>query len=174
MRTVVLRVAALALLLLLALVSVLSIRTLRRLPDTIVYFVASEAEHFRLERVGRVSRATDDASRAQAALDALIAGPSEEEKAGGLFSNVPPETQVLGIELEGSTLSADFSQDLTQGGGSADLVGRLNQILYTLSQPGSVEAVSVLIEGRPVSVFGSAGVLVPQPFERVSDELPIW
>lgn len=174
MRTVVLRVAALALLLLLALVSVLSIRTLRRLPDTIVYFVASERDHFRLERVGRVSRATDDKARARAALDALIAGPSEEEKATGLFSSLPDETRVLSVELEDSRLSADFSQDLTQGGGSADLLGRLNQILYTLSQPASVDEVTLLIEGKPVSAFGGAGILVPQPFKRVSDELPIW
>jgi len=54
-RTMVIRVAALALLLLLVVVSVLMIRTLNRLPDTIIYLVRSEPTRFHLEAVGRDS-----------------------------------------------------------------------------------------------------------------------
>ena len=169
-----LRVAALALLLLLALVSVLSIRTLRRLPNTIVYFVASEADHFRLESVGRLSRADEGEARLRAALDALIEGPSEAEKDAGLFSSVPSETQILGLELTEQRLRVDLSRAVENGGGSVDQIARLNQLFYTLSQPANVDEVELYIEGEAVSVFGGDGILVPQPFERSSDELPTW
>ena len=174
MRTVVLRVVALALLLLLALFSVLSIRTLRRLPDTIVYFVRTEPEGFKLAPAGRQNQGEDEEARLLAALQALTQGPSEAEQAAGLTSSLPKNTDILSLELSGTSLSVDLSGDFAEGGGSSSMVARLNQLLYTLTQPASVNEVYLSVEGRPLTVLGGEGIMVPQPWRRLGDDLPTW
>ena len=74
MRTIALRVAALALLLLLILVSVITIRMLNRLPNSIVYYVKSQETAFTLEGVRRRFDADAPEKRLEAALQALIEG----------------------------------------------------------------------------------------------------
>lgn len=175
MRTVVLRVAALALLLLLALVGVLTVRTVRHLPNTVVYFVASDATSFRLEPVYRRSRGGDAATRAEQAVATLAAGPTASEKARGLASAVPSGTRVLHARLDGSKLTIDLSTAFEQGGGSATMVGRLNQLFYTLTAPSDVASVALEIDGRPVTAFAGEGVMVPQPWRRAAfPDHPVW
>ncbi|MDF1523769.1 MAG: hypothetical protein P1P87_13255, partial [Trueperaceae bacterium] len=75
-RSVVLRVAALALLLLLAIVGALVMRTLQRLPDTVLYLVRSDPTGFTLEPVTRQLRPAGPLEAARAAVAALAAGPT--------------------------------------------------------------------------------------------------
>jgi spore germination protein GerM len=174
MRTVALRVAALALLLLLALVAVISIRTMQRLPDTVVYFVVTEETHFRLEPSYRHSRTNDLAAALTRAVEALIAGPTASERQRGLSSAIPPDTRLLGLRLDGSTVHIDLSAEFASGGGTASMVGRLYQLLYTLTQPAVVEAVALSIEGERVEALGGEGLIVAQPWRRTAGGLPVW
>jgi spore germination protein GerM len=175
MRTVVLRVAALALLLLLALVSALIIRTLNRLPDSIVYFVRSENGTMTLEGVGRRSGGGDGEARLRQALEALIAGPTPQEQARGLSSAIPHETQVLGLERSNDLVSVDLSKAFEEGGGTAMMRSRLNQLFYTLTQPRGVERVALHIAGERVRVFSGEGLIVANPWRRPPDApLPRW
>ncbi len=175
MRTTLLRVAALALLLLLVLSGVLVMRTLNRLPDSVVYFVRSEATTMTLEAVGRRVRGDDAEARLAAALQALIAGPTPEEEARGLSSAVPADTRVLGLSKSSDLVSVDLSAEFEAGGGTAMMIGRLEQFFYTLSQPRDVERVSLLVEGEPVTVFSSQGLMIANPWQRPEGEtLPRW
>ena len=171
MRTIALRVAALALLLLLILVSAITIRTLNRLPNSIVYFVKSQETTFTLEGVRRRFDADTSEKRLEAALRALIEGVNE----AGLSSAFPPGTEVRGLELTGDTVTVDLSDEFTQGGGTASMLGRLNQLFYTLTQPTNVSSVSLLIEGESVEALGGEGILVPQPWTEPEERvLPTW
>jgi len=174
-RTVVLRVAALALLLLLTLVAVITLRTLQRVPDTVVYFVHDTGETFTLEPVNRrLGRATAE-ERAVLQVAALTRGPSADEASRGLATSVPPDTAVLGASLAGGVLSVDVSAAFERGGGTSTMLGRLNQLFYTLTQPGDVDAVRLLVEGEPVTVFSGEGLLVQQPWVRGEQpESPVW
>lgn len=175
MRTVVLRVVALAMLLLLALVSAIAVRTLGRLPDTAIYFVASRGDSFTLEPVGRRNRARASEDRARATIAALVAGPTPGEAARGLSSALPAELDVFDTRLVDGVLTVDVSVDLELGGGSALMLGRLNQLLYTLTQPHEVDAVSLRIEGDTVTVFGGEGILLDNPWWRAEHpDLPVW
>lgn len=175
MRPTPLRVAALALLLLLALLGVLVLRTLNRLPDSIVYFVRSEATSMTLEPVGRRSQAGNAQGRLEGALRALIAGPTLEETARGLSSAVPPDTRVLGLSRSGDLVTVDLSSEFEAGGGTALMTARLEQLFYTLSQPRDVARVSLLVEGERVTVFSSQGLLIANPWRRPEGEaLPRW
>jgi len=175
MRTVVLRVVALALLLLLALVAVITVRTLRRLPDTVVYFVASDGTSFRLEPAYRKGGRGDAAARAEREVAALAAGPTPSESARGLSNAVPADTQVLDARLDGTTLTIDLSAAFERGGGSAMMVGRLNQLFYTLTRPEGVDSVVLEIEGRRVTVFAGEGIEVASPWRRAAfPDKPVW
>lgn len=172
MRTVVLRVAALALLLLLALFGAISLRTMQRMPDMTLYFVRDQGTTFTLEprhvRAGRLSVQ----ERVERQLESLAAGPGD---GSGLSTTVPPGTEVLSASLDGAVLSVDLSHEFAEGGGTAMMVGRLNQLFYTLSQPADVEAVRLLVEGREVSTFSGEGLIVDQPWVRAEHpELPTW
>ena len=178
-----LRVVALALLLLLALVAALTMRTLSQLPDVTVYLVRDAGGSFVLEPVYRRMRAaTRDeggashptAGTVRVALAALAAGPSAEEAERGLASEVPSATRVLHVAFDDGLVTVDLSQAFTEGGGTASMLGRLHQVLYTAARPGGVEAVRVLVEGRPLEVLGGEGLLVAQPRRPPAAGRPRW
>lgn len=175
MRTVVLRVAALALLLLLALVAVITVRTLQRIPDTIVYFVQDRGATFTLEAAHRRSGATDLRTRVERQVAALARGPEAQEAARGLSTAVPSDVAVRDVHLEGGVLTVDLNAAYERGGGSASMLGRLYQLYYTLTQPSDVDAVRIAIEGDVIEMFGGEGLLLDDPWVRADHpELPVW
>lgn len=181
MRTVVLRVAGLALLLLLALFATLTVRTLTRLPDVTLYLIRSEPTSFTLEPVYRRLRpqpATAGGHPSEAAvrvaIEALAAGPDADEQRRGLGSEVPAGTEVRAIRLDDGVLTLDLSADFESGGGTASMLGRLHQVHYTAARPGAVEAVRLLVEGEPLSALGGEGIMVEQPWLPPEQGLPRW
>lgn len=174
-RTVVLRVSGLSLLLLLILVATITVRTLNRVPNTFLYFVESGETSFTLRRqLRQLPRGKPD-ERVRRTLEALIEGPSESERAQGLSSALPEDTRVLGVRLRGEELEVNVSDAFTTGGGSAAMQARLNQVFYTLTQPNSVEAVRLLVEGVPLTYLGGEGIIVENPWYRAQHEgLPVW
>lgn len=171
-RTVVLRVVALALLLLLALVGAIALRAMQRLPDTTIYFVRDAGTTFTLEPVHRRTGRLELRERVERQLEALKEGP---EPGSGLSTVVPPDAELLGARLADGLLTVDLSAGFERGGGTAAMVGRLNQLFYTLTQPSDVDAVRLLIEGEEVRVFSGDGIIVDQPWVRARQpELPSW
>lgn len=172
MRTVVLRVVALALLLLLALFGAIAVRTMQRLPDMTVYFVRDLGTSFTLEaaheRVGRLR----PEERAKRQVEVLAAGPDSGSE---LATALPPDTRLLSAGLSGGVLTVDLSREFEQGGGTSLMAGRLHQLFYTLTQPSDVDAVHLRIEGDAVRVFSGEGLEVDQPWVRSQQPaLPVW
>lgn len=174
MRTVVLRVAALALLLLLALFGSLALRTMERLPDTMVYLVRDDAGTFTLEAVARRVRPDGALAAARSAVEALAAGPTPAEAARGLVSEVPADTVVRSVTWVGDVLVVDLDASVVAGGGTASMVGRLAQLTYTLTQPHGVSAVELRVDGRTLPAWGGEGVMVAWPWRRPAGGLPRW
>lgn len=178
MRTVVLRVVALSLLLLLALAGTLAVRTMQRLPDTVLYLVRDAGTTFTLERVYRRTRArTDDPeARARHALAALAVGPTEEEAARGLGSEVPPDIVVRAVRLQDGVLEVDLDGSFAAGGGSASMLGRIHQVTWTLTQSSGIERLALYLDGEPLRVLGGEGVMVAHPWTRPTGDaaVPVW
>lgn len=175
LRSVVLRVVALAVLLLLVLAAVLTLQTMRRLPDTLIYLVAADERTFHLEPVGRRSSADSAEERARAAVAHLASGPTQGEEERGLSSSVPEATEVNGVRFTDGVLRVDLSREFESGGGSAAMQARLFQLFYTLTQPRDVEAVELLVEGAEVDVFGGEGIIIDSPWLRARHpRLPVW
>jgi spore germination protein GerM/predicted small lipoprotein YifL len=108
---------------------------------------------------------------ATAAMRELLEGPTAGERAASpaLSTTVPAGTRLLGISIEDGVATVDLSGEFESGGGSASTLGRLGQVVYTLTQFPTVDDVSFRIDGRPVTVFGSEGLVLDGPVGRGTD-----
>jgi germination protein M len=116
---------------------------------------------------------------ATAAMNALLAGPAgnEIESRPAMYSAIPEGTRLLGLSIDNGVATVDLSREFESGGGSASVLGRLAQVVYTLTQFPTVDAVSFELDGEPVTVFSGEGVVLEHPVGRAdyTDQLPaIW
>lgn len=116
--------------------------------------------------VGVLREVPETRAVATAAMHALITGPSAAERDGGISSAVPAGTQLLGLTIENGVATVDLSSEFESGGGSASVLTRLGQVVYTLTQFPTVDSVLFRIEGRTVTVFSSEGVTLDGPVAR--------
>jgi hypothetical protein len=117
-------------------------------------------------------------------MNALLAGPSSRESAERVITSaVPAGTQLLGLSIADGVATVDLSREFESGGGSASVLNRLGQVVYTLTQFSTVDKVLFRIEGRPVTVFSSEGIVLDGPVTRKTYEAllpnifvdrPVW
>ena len=103
---------------------------------------------------------------ARAAMNALLAGPTVAEGGRQVSTAVPDGSQLLGLSIKDGIATVDLSSEYESGGGSASVLTRLGQVVYTLTQFPSVKAVVFQIEGQTKSVFSSEGVVLDGPVGR--------
>lgn len=100
------------------------------------------------------------------AIKALIGGPTAAEAEAGLGSAVPPDTLLLGITIRDGLATVDLSREFEAGGGTFGMTARLAQVVYTLTQFPTIESVEFWLDGAPVTVFSSEGLLLETPVTR--------
>ena len=99
-------------------------------------------------------------------IQALIGGPSGEEKSRGLISLIPPETKLMSATVRGDTAYISFSEDFQYNTfGVEGYAGQLRQIVYTATEFPNVKNVQILIEGRRLDYLGE-GVWIGSPLDR--------
>lgn len=114
-----------------------------------------------------------------AALTALLAGPNDAELSArpAMYTAIPDGTRLLGLRIEGGVATVNLSREFESGGGSASVLGRLAQVVFTLTQFPTVQGVKFELDGVPVEVFSGEGVVLSEPVGRDDyyDQLPpIW
>jgi germination protein M len=121
-------------------------------------------------------QASAEPDLAIASMEALVAGPSEDETAGtpSISTAIPEGTSVLGVEVENGLATVDLSDEFDDGGGSFSMFARLAQVVYTLTRVDGIDEVEFTIEGQPVTVFSGEGIELDGPQERAGyyDQLP--
>lgn len=114
---------------------------------------------------------------ASAAVKELLAGPTTGETGRSISTGVPEGSRLLGLSVNGGVATVDLSSEFESGGGSASVLTRLGQMVYTLTQFPTVKSVVFQIEGVTKTVFSSEGVSLDKPATRADfvDLLPdIW
>jgi germination protein M len=108
---------------------------------------------------------------AAAAMNALLAGPSVREGAASpaISTMIPAGTRLLGLSIEDRVATVDLSSEFEAGGGRASCLGRLGQVVFTLTQFASVSSVQFRVDGRPVYAFGCEGIVLDRPVGRLTD-----
>lgn len=102
----------------------------------------------------------------EAAFRRLLAQPTDENR----FSEIPPQTQVLSVQADSNEVYVDLSPEFTTGGGSASMIGRLGQVIYTASSLNPDAKVWISVGGKPLEILGGEGLEVPQPATRKNFE----
>jgi hypothetical protein len=112
---------------------------------------------------------------ARAATQSLLAGPSAAERRHGIASVIPDGTSLRGLSLSRGTATVDLSGAYQSGGGTLSMTMRLAQVTYTLTQFPTVKRVAFQLDGRPVTVFSSEGIVLDRPQTRSDYEsvLPV-
>ena len=104
---------------------------------------------------------------ATAALHALLAGPTAAERADGIRTEIPRGTRLLpDLSISKGVAKVDLTSDFETGAPSRSLKLRLAQVVYTLTQFPTVKSVRFEIDGSPVSVFSSGGIVLDHPVGR--------
>lgn len=122
-----------------------------------IFFVASSS--------GRLVEVTREVPAAQESLTtvlgALVAGPTNAEAAGGLESELPAQTTVLG-----ATTGTGGIATIDLGGTFGQLVGQsqiqaVAQLVFTTTALAGVTDVTFQLNGQPVMVPVASGAQVP-------------
>ena len=119
--------------------------------------------------------APKSAAVAVAAMNGLLAGPTADEAGHRtITSAVPDGTRLLSLSIKNSVATVDLSTEFGSDGGTASMHYRLAQVVYTLTQFGTIKSVVFEIEGQAVTVFGSEGIVLRGPVGRADyyDQLP--
>ena len=118
------------------------------------------------EKLGVGARQAEGEAVARAALEALLEGPSEEEREAGLTTAIPDGTELLDLAVADGTATVDLSDAFDDGGGSASMQARVAQVVATLTQFPTIERVAFRLDGEPVTAIGGEGVIVDPPLGR--------
>jgi hypothetical protein len=107
---------------------------------------------------------------ARAALEALMTGPTDAEESDGLVTAIPDGTTLLGVTVADGVATVDLSGTFDDGGGSASMLGRVAQVVATLTQFSTIERVAFRLDGEPIETVGGEGVVVDPPIGRTAIE----
>jgi hypothetical protein len=89
---------------------------------------------------------------ASAAMTALLTGsPIQAPRYAPISSEIPDGVTLLGLSITGGVASVDLSSEFQSGGGSASVLRRLGQVVYTLTQFPAVKSVVIQVAGVKVS-----------------------
>lgn len=128
-----------------------------------VFFIGQNANKEEVYKA--VNREYDkdvDGSKIKFAIQALIAGPKPDEKAMGVYSEIPDSTRVISINESADKVIINLSADFENGGGTDSLYKRIYQIIKT-SKQNTVKPVYLYIEGNKADVIGGEGIMITQP-----------
>ncbi|MDT8434308.1 MAG: GerMN domain-containing protein [Anaerosomatales bacterium] len=103
---------------------------------------------------------------ARAALEELLAGPSDLDDEAGLTTAIPEGTRLNDVSVADGVATVDLSPEFESGGGSLSMQLRVSQVVFTLTSFPTVDAVAFMIDGQPVEAIGGEGVMVDPPVSR--------
>lgn len=95
----------------------------------------------------------------------LLDGPTRDEAARNITSDIPEGTRLISLDVVGSIATVDVSEQFGTVGGS-DQVLAVAQIVYTLTSTGEVRAVQFAIGGKVIEVPDGSGSLASTPRSR--------
>ena len=108
-----------------------------------------------------------DGSKIKFAIQSLIAGPKTDERAKGVYSEIPAGTRLISINESADKVIINLSGDFENGGGTDSLYKRIYQIIKTAKQ-NTTKPVYLYIEGSEAEVIGGEGIMINQPLNENS------
>ena len=133
-------------------------------PEASVYFLKSNGEDVKLSSAKKEIKSDSDKFRV--AMETLFSGPSGIEKITGVYSEIPPETKLLGIKEDDKSYTINISDDFEIGGGADSMKIRVKQLVTTATKAANGKDVYLEINGKRVEYVGGEGMMILQPLQR--------
>jgi spore germination protein GerM len=118
----------------------------------------------RAERLVPVERSVPEGG-AQAAVRALLAGPTAEEVAAGMHTELGPSSRVSTVDVNGRVANVAVDASFSQVQPDHQVLA-VAQLVYTVTEVSGIDAVAITVDGEPVEVPGRDGALQDGPFRR--------
>ncbi|MEB3224971.1 MAG: GerMN domain-containing protein [Synechococcus sp.] len=131
-------------------------------PEPMVYWLKDSGDRLELAPETVTLTAETPTAQREALLTQLLTATPE----AGLSSTIPPGTRLLSLVVQSDGIVVNLSADFETGGGSASMVGRVAQVLYTVTSLDPEGVVWFQIEGEPLEVLGGEGLEISQPLTR--------
>ncbi|MCS6960064.1 MAG: GerMN domain-containing protein [Pseudanabaenaceae cyanobacterium SKYGB_i_bin29] len=129
-----------------------------------VYWIEATEKKFRA--VPQTVKAIDNEQALEQAIQQLFTAPPS-----GLYSGIPPATKLLNFSANDRDVFINVSKEFKEGGGSASMLARVTQVVYTASSLNPTANVFILVEGEPIGTVGGEGLEIKQPMTR--QDLPL-
>jgi len=142
-------------------------------PTTVYFFVDTTGEAWPGGPfLMPVARMVDGPDEITGTLQALLDGPTADEAASvpAISSAVPVGTAINDVTVADGIATVDLSAEFGSGGGTLSMMGRLGQVVFTLTRLDGIDGVRFEVEGVPTTVFGGEGIIVPEPATRADFE----
>lgn len=135
-----------------------------------VYFIGqNDSKEEVYKAVNREYDKEIDGSKIKFAIQALISGPNEKERAKGVYTEIPAGTRIISINETADKVIINVNSNFEQGGGTESIYKRLNQIIKTAKR-NTTKPVYLYIEGNKAEVIGGEGIMITQPLNEKSLE----
>ena len=129
-----------------------------------IYFLTENGQNAKLSTTKKEFKNNSDKFRST--MEALFSGPNGFEKIAGVYSEIPPETKLLGIKEDENSYTINISDDFEMGGGADSMKIRVKQLITTAVQAADGKDVYLEIEGKRVEYVGGEGIMILQPLQR--------
>lgn len=102
------------------------------------------------------------------ALGLLMKGPTDEEKAHGIFTEIPSEARLISVKMNeaDNSIIINLTQEFGEGGGTQSIQARLNQIVKTVNIYAGPLPVYLYLDGKKAQYLGGEGIYIEQPINR--------
>ena len=110
-----------------------------------------------------------DGSKIKFAMQSLISGPKQNEKAKGVYTEIPAGTKIISINESADKVIINLNSTFEQGGGTESIYKRLYQIIKTAKR-NTTKPVYLYIDGNKAEVIGGEGIMITQPLNENSLE----
>jgi len=95
----------------------------------------------------------------------LLKGPLISESKNGIYSEIPPNVDLISIKNSDNSIIVNLSSNFGNGGGSKSVENRVLQISKTIKKYHPKKSVYLHINGKEVEYLGGEGIYIKQPLE---------
>ncbi len=135
-----------------------------------IYFIGKNENNEEVYKaVKRVYNKEVDGSQIRFAVNALIKGPKPEERAKGVYTEIPSDSEVINISELSDKVVVNLNSAYVTGGGTDSLYKRLYQLIKTVKLNSKLP-VYLFIDGQRADVVGGEGIMLSQPLSNSSLE----